>query len=377
MVGEGILKMKKLLSILLIPSMCFASSDSNPPVNQASVAITGGIIRNTTANEQYVDATGTGNAIIASYPTADPVLFDGYRLDFGTSLTNTIAGVTFAPTLGGSLQTARPVLKQVGLTITPLIAGDIPAIAQLAYDQPNLRWILLNPATANATSATFGASTGGLSFQPIVGSPTYGGIYYSLVVPTGGNYLIAANANLTVLGAGATNQMAVANVAKITATAGGVAMSVPLTFSTAGNGIIGATTATNPSAGTVGEHIAVTVPTPGVALTTNVVANITSQLLQAGDYDVSGQCNFLAAATTSMTVEACGVSTTSATLGTQETFTQNATAAMVIGANFTSQVAPLRRIKIIAPTTIYLVARGAFTVSTLRAYGSLKIRRAN
>ena len=172
--------MKKLLSILLlIPSLCFASSDSNPPVNQASVAITGGVIRNTTANVQYADATGTGDAILVSYPTADPVLFDGYRVDVGMALTNTIAGVTFSPKLGEGLQTARPVLKQVGLTITPLIAGDMPAIAQMAYDLPNLRWILLNPATANATSATFGATTGGLIFQTIVGSPTLGGAYYS------------------------------------------------------------------------------------------------------------------------------------------------------------------------------------------------------
>ncbi|MEQ1915226.1 MAG: hypothetical protein ABL856_00710, partial [Gallionella sp.] len=212
--------MKKLLSILfLIPALCCASSDGAQPVNQAAVNITGGLIRNTTANEQYVDAKGTGDAILASYPTADPVLNDGYRVDVGMALTNTIAAPTFAPTLGGVLQTARPITKQVGLTVIPLVAGDMPAIAQLAYDLPNLRWILLNPATVNATNALFGASTGALNLQTIAGSPTLGGIYYGGVVPSGANYLIAANANLAIINAGVTNQITVANIAKVTTTA--------------------------------------------------------------------------------------------------------------------------------------------------------------
>ncbi|MEQ1917078.1 MAG: hypothetical protein ABL856_10175, partial [Gallionella sp.] len=308
--------MKKILALLfLLPALCLASSDSTPPVNQAAVNITGGLIRNTTANEQYVDATGTGGEILASYPTADPVLADGYRLDVGMAFTNTIAAPTFAPTLGGVLQTARPITKQVGLTVIQLVAGDIPAVAQLVYDLPNLRWILLNPATVNATNALFGASTGALNLQSIAGSPTLGGIYYGGVVPSGGNYLIAANANLSILNAGVNSQLTVANIAKVTTTATGVALSVPMSFSTAGHGITGSIVATNPSAGTIGEYIAVTVATPGIALTTGVVANITSQLLQAGDYDVSGQCNFLAAATTSMTIEVCGISTTTAALG--------------------------------------------------------------
>lgn len=372
--------MKKLLSILfLIPALCFASADSTPPVNQAAVNITGGLIRNTTANEQYVDATGTGDAILASYPTADPVLNDGYRVDVGIALTNTIAAPTFAPTLGSVLQTAHPITKQVGLTIIALVAGDMPAVAQLVYDLPNLRWILLNPATVNTSIGVFGSGVTGLAIQPTADN-LYSAIYSTSIAPasrTTTNYMTRHDGTSTVFNSAGTSFIASAGVPKLTITAASVAASVPIAFSTAGNGITGTIVATNPAAGTVGEHIAVTVATPGIALTTGVVANVTSQLLQAGDYDVSGQCNFLAAATTSMSIEACGISTTSSTLGTQETFTQNATVAMVIGANFTTQVAPLQRIKIIAPTTIYLVARGTFTVSTLSAYGSLKIRRAN
>ena len=119
-----------------------------------------------------------------------------------------------------------------------------------------------------------------------------------------------------------------------------------------------------------------------VSLTTATAANVTSITLTAGDWDISGVIDFNPAATTSVTNITAGVSLTSATLagqtggsglGTDPTMAWNQ-AASVPAAVMAMEV-PVVRLSITATTTVYLVAKATFTVSTMTAYGTIRANR--
>jgi hypothetical protein len=119
-----------------------------------------------------------------------------------------------------------------------------------------------------------------------------------------------------------------------------------------------------------------------VSLTTNTAANVTSITLTAGDWDISGVIDFNPAATTSVTNITTSVSLTSATvsgqtggsgLGTDPTMIWNQ-AASVPAAVMAMEV-PAVRLSITATTTVYLVAKSTFTVSTMTAYGTIRANR--
>lgn len=113
-----------------------------------------------------------------------------------------------------------------------------------------------------------------------------------------------------------------------------------------------------------------------VALTTNTTANVTSITLPAGDWNIFGVVSFIPAASTSITVLNGGSSQTSATLdvlGTSFGFTQAAVVPTAVAQTFPI---PMDRVVLNQTTTIYLVARATFTVSTLGAFGVIGARRA-
>ena len=119
-----------------------------------------------------------------------------------------------------------------------------------------------------------------------------------------------------------------------------------------------------------------------VSLTTNTAANVTSITLTAGDWDISGVIDFNPAATTSVTNITTSVSLTSATvsgqtggsgLGTDPTMIWNQ-AASVPAAVMAMEV-PAVRLSITQTTTVYLVAKATFTVSTMAAYGTIRANR--
>ena len=140
--------------------------------------------------------------------------------------------------------------------------------------------------------------------------------------------------------------------------------------------VVGTVTNDNAVAGRVGEELKTVLASgSAVSLTTNTTANVTSVSLTAGDWEVSGVVDFTPGATTSLTQRTAGVSTTSATLGAQDSMSQTSVAANVPGANVISQVTPNVRISVAVTTPVYLVARALFTVSTLTAYGSIRARR--
>lgn len=147
--------------------------------------------------------------------------------------------------------------------------------------------------------------------------------------------------------------------------------------------VLGTTSNDSATVGQVGEIITSTVASgAAVALTTATPANVTSISLTAGDWDVAGLIDFLPAGTTSITQLNASVSLTTATLGTQPggsglgpdpTATVNQAANVPAGL-VALDIGPVR-VSIAATTTVFLVAQGTFTVSTMSAYGTIRARR--
>jgi hypothetical protein len=152
-----------------------------------------------------------------------------------------------------------------------------------------------------------------------------------------------------------------------------------LTFSST-SGIIGTTTNDNAAAGSVGEIIESNVDSgSAISLTTATAANVTSISLTPGDWDVWGTVAFASGGSTSLSSIIGSINEVSATQATAPNggaYVQLAGGLVGVG---NTQVTPVgsRRITVASPdpVTIYLVATGNFTVSTLSAYGYLGARR--
>ena len=133
---------------------------------------------------------------------------------------------------------------------------------------------------------------------------------------------------------------------------------------------MGVTDGSDATAGQIGEYL--TASGGPVALSNNVPANVASLPLQAGDWDVSGNVHFAAAATTHPTQCAASISTVSGAQGAWPTligtpFNTNANVNMAAGPT---------RVNVPTPTTVYLVGFSTFTTSTMAATGQIVARRA-
>lgn len=137
-------------------------------------------------------------------------------------------------------------------------------------------------------------------------------------------------------------------------------------------------TATNDNAcvGCAGEYTDSPVASPGVSLSNGVAANVTSISLTAGDWNVTINGAFLLGGATSLSQTIVGISSTSATLDLTpgKFFVQNY-APTVFGANNQSAVVQTYRLSLASTTTIYFVARSAFTLSTVSVWGLISARR--
>lgn len=141
----------------------------------------------------------------------------------------------------------------------------------------------------------------------------------------------------------------------------------------------GVTDGGNAAAGDVGEYLESVVPAgSAVSLTNAAAANITSLSLTAGDWDVTANAGIVTAATTNVVYFLGSISTTSATVNTTDAAQLTWPGGMVLntpGAGSPRITVARARISISAPTTVYLVARSAFTVSTASAFGKISARR--
>lgn len=136
-------------------------------------------------------------------------------------------------------------------------------------------------------------------------------------------------------------------------------------------GITGVTNGTDAAAGSVGEFVTATGASTG--LTTGTSVNLTSISLTAGDWQVDGVIEFVAAAGTTPTSLRVDINNTSATPGTFEKST-------LMGNTFNTQSvsrigSPVVRFNISATTTIYLIATATFASGSMTGQGYIKARR--
>jgi hypothetical protein len=192
---------------------------------------------------------------------------------------------------------------------------------------------------------------------------------------------LAGTEVLPIVQGGSTKQVSVANLTAGRSISGSDATlsTGNLTFSASGKGVAGTTTNNSADTGVVGEYVVSTVSNTTVTLANNTAANITSISLTAGDWDVQANLQFDIGATTNMTYWYSTVSTTSGTLNTSTTNSSNGVAptaaGTVFGATAFTFLSPVARVSLSATTTVYLVAQAGFTVSTLKAGGTIRARR--
>jgi hypothetical protein len=142
-------------------------------------------------------------------------------------------------------------------------------------------------------------------------------------------------------------------------------------------GIQGTTTNNNAQAGSVGEFISATVTSgAAVALTTGVLASVTTISLTAGDWDVRGTVGFQLGTSTSITAMLGGVSSTGSLPNPASggVFAQYQAAVAPGSVNPAYSTGPTR-ISLAATTTVSLLAQAIFTVAGLAAFGFIGARR--
>lgn len=165
----------------------------------------------------------------------------------------------------------------------------------------------------------------------------------------------------------------------------------PVPFSGTMSNLIGTQTNDNASSGRVGETLFMSrVRSAAASISTGTPLNLTAAAkitLPPGDWWVSGAVGFLPAATTNITYIGSAVSKTSATWPANDTncvptageymnYTSYASAGVVPGVSELTSLIPAYRVSVAVNTDLYLLARAAFTVSTLTVFGYLEARRA-
>lgn len=136
---------------------------------------------------------------------------------------------------------------------------------------------------------------------------------------------------------------------------------------------------TNDSAlsGNIGEYIETAFGSAGI--TSNVTANVGSQVFPAGDWDLRAVTSSSGGATTTVNFYQQSISTTSATFDTSSNrfsvvITYGTTIFNFGSANVVTPLGPCR-FSFATPTTVFLVFFSTFAVSTMAASGTLIGRR--
>lgn len=145
--------------------------------------------------------------------------------------------------------------------------------------------------------------------------------------------------------------------------------------------IVGTNTSDNAAAGAVGEIQSASLNNAGgLALTTSVGKTILTLALTPGDWDVNGEVWFDGGTSTNTTFLRAGVSLITNTVpsngGTDSNRINYGPSGLVpFATDLISINAGPTRVSISANTNVYLTAQAAFTVSTMKAYGTIRARR--
>jgi hypothetical protein len=229
-------------------------------------------------------------------------------------------------------------IKRLGLVAAALIAGCASALAQV-------------PSGPGATSFSQISGQASPSQLPAATSSAQGAVTL-----------------------GASGGAAAYNDSRIT----GACQTTGCTFTgaitpSASLGIVGSSLGTMP-AGAIGEQQNQTAS--AVSLTAATTANGTSKILTAGNWNVQCTAQFIPAGTTTVISYGVGVSTTSATFGTFDTysFTNLASAETGLSETVSSPVVPEQ---FSSSTTVYCPVNSNFAVSTLTVSVTLRATRAS
>jgi len=282
------------------------------------------------------------------------------------------AGGSFYPSTDLSLTLGVATNRYAGL-FTPIIDSGTTGSLSLKTNNGTEQVRVVHTATSVNFLSLQGGAAGNGPFAIATG--TDADVAFNIYAKGAGTLNFGGDA-------GASTQFQILRTASanrnITAT-GAVGPAQPIlgATSSAGVAIVGTATNDNAAAGQYGEFVSTTVLSgASVALATGVSSNVASVTLGAGDWDVSGCIAFTFGATTSYTNLAGGASSATGALPAQQNTFDYETAATVptAGADM-SWVIPTQRFSLSASTTIFLVAQGTFTVSTLKAYGIIRARR--
>lgn len=112
-----------------------------------------------------------------------------------------------------------------------------------------------------------------------------------------------------------------------------------------------------------------------ISLANDTTANIISLSLTPGDWMVYGTAVFNPDTTTTTTYLQSAISTTSAALPTDPWDSNLIPLAVALTSVDATVIAPVRPLRITSTTTVYLVARSGFTLSTMTGYGRIYAKR--
>lgn len=135
----------------------------------------------------------------------------------------------------------------------------------------------------------------------------------------------------------------------------------------------------NATAGNIGDYVNSDIASgSAVSLTSSTAANVTSISLGAGDWEVSANAGWTGGATTTVTQMLASLSTTSATIDTtdgREIIEAYNAFTVFNNATFINKTLGPARFSLSSTTTVYLVIRATFAVSTCSGFGLLRARR--
>lgn len=143
-------------------------------------------------------------------------------------------------------------------------------------------------------------------------------------------------------------------------------------------------TSTNDSAnaGNVGEYISSSIASgSAVTLASGSASPITSIVLTAGDWEVTGAAIYVEASTTSVTSFVQGSTSAANCLTSPVIPPDNQYTSFEIDASILAPVVnpawniPTTRYSVAVPTTVCLMVKPTFTASTLKGYGLIQARR--
>jgi hypothetical protein len=96
-------------------------------------------------------------------------------------------------------------------------------------------------------------------------------------------------------------------------------------------------------------------------------------MVPAGDWDISGEVDYILGAATATLFES-GTNTTSGTLGGQDSYASVPLITTLVSSTYT-QVAPSTRYTFTQPTVVYMVGNATFSAGTVTAYGTIRARK--